>query len=397
LGCVDVHGQHEWHEVCSTWPAIAIYVYESVDQGQTWTRFGTPFTTLPQRVTGGVWEPEFAVDNAGELVMFYSDSSQYYPGTSNVGHNQMLMQVKNTSGTSTGWSSPQQTVASSDATYRPGMITVSKLPDDHWFMTYELCIGSPNCTSTGGWNYGTVTDMGTAIQTTQGETLHHAPTNKWMTSQISPINGSIIVTGQVMETSSGATSALNGTKLFVNNAVDGAGPWYLIDAPVHIPGADGNIPCNNYSNSILPGGNGLSILEFSGQYSNFVSESHPGPCSTVFNRDSWNNLPSNGSTSTFINQPAPSLCLDSTGGVSANATAAEIETCTRSTEQLWTVHRQGTTGYFTVQNNLTGLCLDNTGGSNRTRPRSDRGILCRTSHNGPSSIRRSHTSCAGGF
>src|SRR6202012_1100785 len=101
---------------------MAIYVYESVDQGQTWTSFGIPFTTLPQRVTGGVWEPEFAVDNAGELVMFYSDSSQYYPGTNSPGHNQMLMQVKNTTGTATGWSTPQETVASTDSTFRPGMI-----------------------------------------------------------------------------------------------------------------------------------------------------------------------------------------------------------------------------------------------------------------------------------
>lgn len=357
---------------------MAIYIYESVDQGRTWTYWGEPVETDPDRTTGGLWEPEFAVDNAGELVMFYSDSSHYTAptGTSPAsGNNQKLMQMRNICGTSTGWVDQKPTVAPKATSPRPGMITVSQMPDKHWFMTYEDCLESPDCTVTyrtsrDGWDYGDPTVMGTQIKTTRGETLHHAPTNTWMASQISP-NGSIIVAGQTMADASGNPSLFSGSKLFVNNSRDGSGPWYLIDAPVHIATPNGNYPCNNYSSAILPGRNLRSIFEFAGQYADYTITSagvKPGPCSTVFNRESWNRLPEDGSTHVLLSQVVasdqlpPDLCLDSTDGSSEDGTPAEIETCDESREQKWVLHARGA-GYFSIQNNQTGLCLNDPDGS----------------------------------
>ena len=65
---------------------------------------------------------------------------------------------------------------------RPGMITVSQLPNGHFFMSYELC-GPAACSvfsrvSVDAWNFGDPTNMGTRVQTATGQYLEHAPFNR---------------------------------------------------------------------------------------------------------------------------------------------------------------------------------------------------------------------------
>lgn len=324
----------------------AIEVYTSTNQGVTWAYHSTPVVLGDS--THGLWEPEFEVANDGALVMFWSDETD---GCCS----QKLAQIRTYTGTS--WQDKTDTVRSTISGDRPGMITVSKLPNNHFFMSYELC-GAAGCTvfsrtSTDGWNFGDPTNMGTKVQTATGQYLAHAPTNRWSPSPLSA-NGAIVMSGQLVFDSNNAISAANGKVLFANTNVDGTGAWYTITAPVQVPAAYDNY-CPNYSSALLPASDGSSILELASDYLN-------GGCITYFASEAWNQLPADNATYVIQSVQAPALCLDNTGWSTANNTSAELWDCNGAAVQRWTMHAKGN-GVFSIQNQQTGLCLDNTGGS----------------------------------
>lgn len=324
----------------------AIEVYTSTNQGLSWSYHSTPVQRGDS--SHGLWEPEFEVANDGALVMFWSDETD--PCCS-----QKLAQIRTYNGQT--WQDQSNTVASTVPSDRPGMATVSKLPNGHFFMSYELC-GPAACTvfyrtSTDGWNFGDPTHTGTKIATASGQYLEHAPVNVWSPSVISS-TGAIVLVGQVMYESNGSVSSYNGKVLFVNTNVDGAGNWYTINAPVQVPTAYDNY-CPNYSSALLPATDGSSILELASDYNN-------GGCITYYGSESWNNLPADGSTHAFHNLQNTALCLDDTGWGTTNNTSAELWDCNGLAVQNWTVHAEGG-GWYSIQNQYSGLCVDNTGGS----------------------------------
>ncbi|SFR94865.1 BNR repeat-like domain-containing protein [Dyella sp. OK004] len=325
-------------------PAIEVYI--STNQGASWSYHSTP--ALGGDNSHGLWEPEFSVANDGALVMFWSDETDSCCS-------QKLVQIRSYNGQT--WQDKTDTIRSTIQGDRPGMITVSKLPNGHFFMSNELC-GPAACTvfsrsSTDGWNYGDPTNMGTKVQTASGQYLEHAPLNRWSPSVLSS-NGAILLVGQVMYESNGSVSASNGKVLFVNTNVDGTGNWYTINAPVQVPTAYDNY-CPNYSSALLPATDGSSILELASDYLN-------GGCITYFASEAWNRLPADNATYIFQSVQAPALCLDNTGWSTANNTSAELWDCNNAPVQNWTVHAKGG-GWFSIQNQQTGLCVDNTGGS----------------------------------
>ncbi|RDS79441.1 hypothetical protein DWU98_17945 [Dyella monticola] len=324
----------------------AIEVYTSTNQGVSWSYHSTPVQGGDS--SHGLWEPEFEVANDGGLVMFWSDETDACCS-------QKLAQIRTYDGLT--WQDKTNTVASTVQADRPGMATVSKLPDGHFFMSYELC-GPAACTvfyrtSTDGWNFGDPTNTGTKVATATGQYLEHAPVNVWSPSVISS-NGAIVLVGQVMYESSGAVSNSNGEVLFVNTNVDGSGNWYTINAPVQVPTAYNNY-CPNYSSALLPATDGSNILELASDYNN-------GGCITYFGSESWNNLPTDGSVHAFHNMQNTSLCLDDTGWGTTNDTSAELWDCNGLAVQNWVVHAEGG-GWYSIQNQYSGLCVDNTGGS----------------------------------
>lgn len=324
----------------------AIEIYTSTDQGHTWNYHSTP--VIGGDASHGLWEPAFEVANDGALVMFWSDETD---GCCS----QKLAQIRTYNGSS--WQDATDTVRSGVQGDRPGMITVSHLPNGHFFMSYELC-GAAACTvfsrvSVDGWNFGDPTNMGTKVQTATGQYLEHAPLNRWSPSVLSS-GGAIVLVGQVMYESSGSVSPSNGKVLFVNTNADGAGNWSTIAAPVQVPTAYDNY-CPNYSSALLPAEDGSSLLELASDYLD-------GGCITYFASEAWNRLPADGSTHVLRSVQAPSLCLDNTAWSTDDNTSAELWDCNSAPVQKWTVHAKGN-GWFSVQNQQTGLCLDNTGGS----------------------------------
>ena len=233
-----------------TVPAIEVSV--STDGGASWTYSSTPVTRGDAK--HGLWEPQFEVAQDGALVMFWSDET-------NPCCSQKLAQARSYDGVT--WQDGQDTVASTIQADRPGMATVSKLPNGHFFMSYELC-GPAACTvfdrvSTDGWGFGAAADVGTKVVSTTGQYLEHAPLNAWSAK------GELLLVGQVLYEADGAVSASNGRVIFTNAAADGAGAWSVVAAPVQVPTAYDNY-CPNYSSALLPSVDGKTVLELASYY-----------------------------------------------------------------------------------------------------------------------------------
>ncbi|MGH9344057.1 MAG: exo-alpha-sialidase [Terriglobia bacterium] len=244
----------------STTQPMQIKIYQSPDQGATWSYLSNCATASGvHSAVGGLWEPEFTIAADGALVCFYSDETQ-------AGHSQLIHQIRSYDGVN--WQDSTYTVASTISSDRPGMPVVTILPGGTYFMTYELC-SSTGCpvysrTSADGWNWGDATNMGTRAVTAAGQWLEHAPYNTWAPSAASA-NGTILLVGQMMYDESGSVSAGNGITIFTNHSADGSGVWGTMPAPVPVPTAYNNY-CPNYSSPLLASMDGSSILEFASDY-----------------------------------------------------------------------------------------------------------------------------------
>jgi hypothetical protein len=236
-----------------------IEIYASKDQGSSWKYLSDcAQARQPRKVTGGLWEPEFTMASDGTLVCFYSDETQPH-------HSQMINRVRSQDGVA--WSNAANTVAVTDPKGRPGMPVVTRLHDNLYFMTYEMC-GTASCavfsrTSADGWNWGDPAMTGSKLVTTTGQFFEHAPTNTQIVA--GPNAGSLLAIGQMLIEADGSTSKESGQVVFVNKSKDGSGPWRTLRAPVPVPRAFDNY-CPNYSSSLLPSQDGKSLLEFASDY-----------------------------------------------------------------------------------------------------------------------------------
>jgi frataxin-like iron-binding protein CyaY len=245
---------------------LVIEIYISTDGGQTWHYLSTPVQgASPVNGTNAynaVWEPEFEVDNSGNLVMFWSDETD--PCCS-----QKIAQMDSSDGIF--WGDQKNTVASNINADRPGMSVVSKLPNGHYFMSYEDC-GPAACTvftrtSPDGWDFGVPSTIANAAVTATGQYFTHTPANVWSPSPHDPY-GEILLIGQVLLESNGQVSAQNGNTIFVSTVTStGYGPWFTLAPPVQTPDAFPN-PCPNWSSALLPSLDGTSVLELASDYNN---------------------------------------------------------------------------------------------------------------------------------
>ncbi len=230
-----------------------IRVYKSTDLGRNWTALSVAATG-----STGIWEPEFTVDNAGRLLMFYS-SEEYQSG----GYNQVIAHKVSTDGGLT-WSADTIDIGVSDNNdKRPGMAVVRKLPNGSWVMSYEVC-GSLGCdayirTSANGSSWGTASNMGTRIESTAGNHFAHAPTIAWVNDGTT--SGRLVVTGQVLKRNSdnAIVDDRNG-RTFMFNGANGSGTWTESATALGAP-SGGTDACTNYSTQLLPSANASQLIE----------------------------------------------------------------------------------------------------------------------------------------
>jgi hypothetical protein len=240
-------------------PAIGYFI--SHDAGRTWDFQGTPVFRERGDETHGVFEPELEIANDGALVMFWSD--QTIPG-----HNQTIMQKRTFDGHR--WQDERETVASKIADDAPGMAVVSRLPNGHFFMTYEVSGNADKGAaharlSSDGWDFGDPTDLGFRPTDHAGEYFVHTPYNAWARLPGSP-NGALLLVGRWVFKSGGTQSPLSGKVLFINTNPDGTGLWTKLTAPVQVSPIQTKTikKCLNYSPPLLPAPNGRTVLELAG-------------------------------------------------------------------------------------------------------------------------------------
>ncbi|MBW8844176.1 MAG: RICIN domain-containing protein [Burkholderiales bacterium] len=237
--------------------AYALRVYRSTDVGRTWTQLSVPATGAT-----GIWEPEFTVDSAGRLLMFYS--SEEYKAS---GYNQLLAHKVSTDG-GVSWSADTIDVGISDGgDLRPGMAVVRKLPNATYVMTYEIC-GSRGCdvyirTSSDGSSWGTASNMGTRIESTAGHHFSNTPTVTWMNDGSS--QGRLLVIGQMLRRNSdnGVEDDATG-RVYMFNTAGGTGAWLEAATPLATPVGSPGDACTNYSSQLLASADNTRVLQLAG-------------------------------------------------------------------------------------------------------------------------------------
>lgn len=216
----------------TTNPPHSIEIYKSTDHGSSWSHLSTPIS-VPSGA--GIWEPDFEIDAAGELVMYYSSEVGFTNGGQSLNH-----MVSTNGGTS--WSASTIDVGSTSSAERPGMPTVTRVGST-WVMNIEgYCNGvtSTRCrpnsrvwvkTSHDGVNWGSATDWGEPVETADGHYLSGTPDTTW--SPAGGPHGTLIATGHEVYTESNQTTLApeSGKVIFINNDL-GHGPWYELSSPL---------------------------------------------------------------------------------------------------------------------------------------------------------------------
>jgi Domain of Unknown Function (DUF1080)/Carbohydrate binding domain len=212
-------------------------------------------------------------DNAGHGIYepdFQIDSAGnlacYFSDERQSGYNQLLGHVVSTNGGVT-WGSEVYDVAVQDGVQRPGMATVIRLPTGQYMMSYEDC-GNQNCavyvkTSSNGDDWSPANSLGTLVQTSDGRHFIHTPYLAW--SPAGGPNGELLLSGQRLVT--GSELPESGRTVLVNTNL-GVGSWNEIPAPFVISPTGGygggETPCPGYSSPILPSTTGTNFLYMAG-------------------------------------------------------------------------------------------------------------------------------------
>jgi hypothetical protein len=239
-------------------------IYRSTDAGTSFSRVEGATcgrSAVPRSVGAGgsgVWEPEFLIAADGSLACIYSDETE--PGRS-----QVLKLTTTRDGVA--WSAPVVIVAGTEASDRPGMAGVRRLPSGRYAMTYEHCSTARlDCTvrlklSNDGLHWGAPGSAGTRPQTADGRYFRHAPTLAWAPVAGHP-NGVLALIGQILTSdNSVADPVYNGRVLLLNASADGSGDWLMQASPIGLPGAPQQTNwCQNYATPLLPSPDGSQLL-----------------------------------------------------------------------------------------------------------------------------------------
>lgn len=210
----------------------------------------------------GIWEPFLAVDSTGHLICYFSDERQ------NGMYSQKLAHIESTDG-GLSWSanpngstrvSPGEVndVASGTQSDRPGMTTIAQNNSGLYVLSFEICGPAYGCQAhikTSGtadsWGSG-ANDLGTAVVTTDGRSLYHAPYITW--SPAGGSNGQFLLAGQ---NETGGSE--NQQVIFINTTNNASGLWTWTPAPLAATGTPTSNCDVNYSPDLLVSSSGESV------------------------------------------------------------------------------------------------------------------------------------------
>lgn len=215
---------------------MSIRIWASTDVGRTWERIAITAVAANE---GGLWEPEFAVADDGELVLWYCDE------TDGDNHSQKIVQQTSPDGLT--WTDPEPIIELVDPEARPGMPNVRRLRTGQWAMSYEICGPQDLCrtfvrTSRDPRQWGPVTARDPLIRASDGTEPRHTPT--LMIDE----DGSVLLGSQMHYLPDGQLSEHNGEVVLrtQNRALHGRVRWVVEPAPVPVEDPWNNY-CPNYS------------------------------------------------------------------------------------------------------------------------------------------------------
>ena len=221
-----------------------LVMYKSLDHGVTWSFVSTvdtggpaTYDPSPTSTTTTVWEPSVAVDANGGLVTYFSDERQKA--------NNVLQAVSYRRSTDGGltWGGVVNVSAPTNSSDRPGMITVTRLPDGRYLATFEV-VNRPSQqnntapvyfkTSPDGLTWSPETSIGTKIVLANGRGIGSSPEVRWVPTA-GTTNGMIVVSSKWALDASGNIS---GGQNFVVNRNLGSGSWEQLPYAVTYDSAD---------------------------------------------------------------------------------------------------------------------------------------------------------------
>lgn len=208
-----------------------LVMYKSLDHGLTWSFVSTvdtggpaTYDPSPTSTTSTVWEPSLAVDANGGLVTYFSDERQKA--------NNVLQAVSYRRSTDGGltWGGLVNVSAPTNKSDRPGMITVTRIPNGNYVATFEV-VNRPSQTnntapvyfktSPDGLTWSPETSIGTKIALPDGRGVGSSPEVRWVPTT-GNANGMIVVSSKWSLDSAGN---IDGGQNFVVNRNQGSGSW----------------------------------------------------------------------------------------------------------------------------------------------------------------------------
>lgn len=218
-----------------------IVIYKSLDGGNSWSFLsevdhGGPCTYDPSvtSTTTTVWEPYLNLSKDGKLVCYYSDERQKANG--------VLQAVSfKTSSDGKNWSSLSNVAAITNKKDRPGMITVSALPNGKYIATYEV-VNRPGISKNNAIVYCKFSDdgvtwdagsLGTRVALADGRGIGSSPYVKWIDA--GGPNGMVIISAKWATDSS---DNINGGQNFYVNYNLGKGSWERLPMAVTYDASD---------------------------------------------------------------------------------------------------------------------------------------------------------------
>ncbi|GAA5434576.1 sialidase family protein [Haloarcula japonica] len=212
----------------------SIDLYASTDGGESWEYVSTVVTggtAVPHEGNNPVWEPELGLDADGNLVCYFADERM---GTDD-DYNQLVAYKASDDGGQT-WGDEQFVAAIPNGTTRPGMPSVTSLPDDTYMITYEV-VGPEYLhgevhvkTSPDGRDWGDPSDVGTLVSTADGRRFVNGPHVTWTSA--GGDDGTILISGKQLVDGNREPAEGNGEVVLANSNLDGSGDWEPVDAPL---------------------------------------------------------------------------------------------------------------------------------------------------------------------
>ncbi|ELZ85494.1 exo-arabinanase [Haloferax gibbonsii ATCC 33959] len=243
----------------------SIDLYASTDRGASWEFVSTVVTggkAVPYDGNSPVWEPELGLDDDGNLVCYFADERM----GSDDDYNQLVAYKASEDG-GRSWGDEQFVAAIPDETTRPGMPTVTPLPNGTYMMSYEV-IGPDYLygevhvkTSPDGRDWGDPTDAGTLVSTADGRRFINGPYVTW--TRAGGKDGTILVSGKQLVDGNRELAEGNGEVVLANSNLDGSGDWEAVDAPLSFEteGDLGGRAFVGWTTPLLPSRHGDELLQ----------------------------------------------------------------------------------------------------------------------------------------